>query len=221
VRGFRPGFLGAPLRMSVNAVLLPLLVAIGVFRRVNDTTFVRELPSLDGRDPGDFDRLSALSDLNAFMGDVPVGWALVAAAVTAVVVVLSILVHEVGHVVAVRRADLRVDAIDLGFAGGWVTFPDDDTLTAGKLAAIAAAGPAATALLAAASYGALAALGWSPFGDLGSGTTSSLEVTVRAVLAATFSVNLFCLVLNLLPIRPLDGHHLLVAGRLWRARHAT
>jgi Zn-dependent protease len=209
--------------MSANAGLLPLLVAIGVFGRVNDTTFVRELPSLDGgfdRDPEEFmRRLDAYGDLNAFIGDVPVGWALVAATVTAVVLVLSILVHEIGHVVAVRRAGLRVDAIDLGFAGGWVTFPDDDTLTAGKLAAIAAAGPAATALLAAASYGALAALGWSPFGDLGSDTTSSLEVTVRAVLAATFSVNLFCLVLNLLPIRPLDGHHLLVAGRLWQARH--
>jgi Zn-dependent protease len=206
--------------VSANAGLLPLIVAIGVFGRVNDTTFARKLPSLEGRDLGDVQRqLEQYADLDAFIGDVPVGWALVAAAVTAVVLMLSILAHEVGHVVAVHRAGLRADSIDLGFVGGWVTFPDDDSLTAGKLAAIAAAGPAVTALLAAAAYGALVALGWPPFGALGVDTTSSLEVTVRAVLSATFSVNLFCLVLNLLPIPPLDGHKLWTAGRMWRARH--
>lgn len=208
--------------MSANAGLLPLVVAIGVFERVNGVRFVRELPSLDGPDQrleARLQRLEAYADLDALIGEVPVGWALAAAAVTALMLVLSILAHEVGHAVAARRAGLRVDAIDLGFAGGWVTLHDADALTAGKLAAIAVAGPAVTALLAAASYAALALLGWPAFGDLGSDTTSGYEVALRAVLAATFSVNLFCLILNLLPIRPLDGHKLWTAGRLWRTRH--
>lgn len=220
MRGPRSGLLGAPLRASPNAAVLPLLVAVGVFGRVRDTTLIDRFPTVDDHDPAVFMRwLEEHPDPRALLRDVPLVWALAAAVATVLVLTLSILAHEVGHAAAARRAGLRVEAIDLGFSGGWVTLRDVDALTAGKLAAIAAAGPAVTALLAAASYGALTLLGWPPFDALGFDAASAFEAAAQPVLAAALWVNLFCLVLNLLPIPPLDGHKLWIAGRLWRTRH--
>ncbi len=145
-----------------------------------------------------------------------IGWALVAGLAVAIVYALSVLAHELGHLLAARQSGAKVSAVVLHVFGGHVEMEDDDRLTAGRLAWIAGAGPLVTAALALAAGVALAALGWpmtsSPFSESGA------EVAAGRVLSTVLALNVFALVVNLLPMRMLDGGQLLDAARLWRAR---
>jgi len=143
------------------------------------------------------------------------GWVVVAGVGVALVYGLSVLAHELGHLAAARLVGVQVAAIELHAAGGFVEMIDDDALTAGKLATIAGAGPLVTAALTLVSGLALTALGWPLTGTpIDTGADAALGRT----LSAAFLINALGLATNLLPVRPLDGAHLLVAARLWRLR---
>ena len=143
------------------------------------------------------------------------GWVVVAGLGVALVYGLSVLAHELGHLAAARLVGVEVAAIELHAAGGFVEMNDDDALTAGKLATIAGAGPLVTGALTLVSGVALTALGWPLTGTpIDTGANAALG---RA-LSAAFLINALGLATNLLPVRPLDGAHLLVAARLWRTR---
>jgi Zn-dependent protease len=159
-----------------------------------------------------FDQASSLDDVIR----PPIGWAVLAGVGVAIVYALSIVVHELAHLAAARVAGMRVAAVRLTAMGGSVELEDDDALTAGRLAAIAAAGPLASGVLALLAAVALTKLGWPLTGvpiDDGAGAAA-----IGRVLSVAFVVNAVALVVNLAPVRPLDGSQLLAAARLWRGR---
>ena len=106
-------------------------------------------------------------------------------------IVLIILVHELGHAVAVRAAGLRVVAVDVMAFGGLCRF--DGIPTPRGRVAIAWAGVLAQAVLLIGTLAGVRLLG-----------APSHAFTVDMVGAFT-GANLWMIVFNLLPIPPLDG----------------
>lgn len=111
------------------------------------------------------------------------------------IVFVSILVHELGHALTARAFGAAV-AIELNGLGGLTRWglPDGE-LTPGRRALVAAAG-SATGL----AFGGLVWLVGTQLTPAGGLSDFILETTVR--------VNVFWGLLNWLPIRPLDGGHL-------------
>jgi len=127
----------------------------------------------------------------------------------------SILLHELGHAVVARREGIGVSGIDLFFFGGIMRM-NRDTSSPGSEFRVAAAGPAVTALLAAASYGLATLI--SGAGGAFDAATFQDDASVGPVeLGVSFmaSVNLVLLIFNLIPAYPLDGGRLLRAAA-WR-----
>ena len=118
----------------------------------------------------------------------------------ALLLYLSVLVHELSHTVVALQAGLPVRRISLHLLGG-VSEIERPARTAGREAGIAAAGPAVSLAIAAVAFGV---------GEL-------LEPgTVARLLARGLMVsNLVVGVFNLLPGLPLDGGRVLSAG-VWR-----
>ena len=112
------------------------------------------------------------------------------------VVFVSILIHELGHAFTARNfgSDVAIELNGLGGLTRWSVPPED--LTPGRRALIAASG-SATGLL----FGGLVWLVATQL-EPGSGLT-------RFVVESLVYVNVFWGLLNWLPIRPLDGGHLL------------
>lgn len=115
-----------------------------------------------------------------------------------VIVFISILIHEMGHALTARMYGSSV-AIELNGLGGltrWST-PEAD-VTPGRRALIAAAGSAVGLL-----FGGLVWVVANQFGPY--------DRLTAFILRSTIYVNVFWGLLNWLPIRPLDGGHLLVS----------
>ena len=114
------------------------------------------------------------------------------------VVFVSILIHELGHALTARRLGAEV-AIELNAIGGLTRWGvRGGELSPGRRALVAASGSAVGVV-----FGALVWLVASQFGPY-SGT---LAFVIRTLIF----VNIFWGLLNWLPIRPLDGGHLLSA----------
>jgi stage IV sporulation protein FB len=114
------------------------------------------------------------------------------------VVFVSILVHEMGHALTARAFGATV-AIELNGIGGLTSWSGtEDDVGPGRRAAIAAAGSAVGVI-----FGALI---WM-FEHLTGPYTGALGFTISTLVW----VNVFWGLLNWLPIRPLDGGHLLVS----------
>lgn len=128
-------------------------------------------------------------------------WRYAVSAAFAVLLYLSVLVHELSHTVVALRAGLQVRRISLHVLGG-VSEIDRPAATPAREAGIALAGPLVSLLLAAAGY-AVGEL-------LDPGTVGRL--LARAVMLSNLLVGLF----NLLPGLPLDGGRVLSAA-VWRA----
>lgn len=204
---------GVPLRVSQMFLAVALVAGVLAGQDVAATRLVR-LPKIRTLDEAlhAFDRGS-----KAFMEVRPsLGWALAAGLGVAVIYALSVVAHELGHLAVARRMGVGVAAMQLHAYGGYVEIDDDDSLTAGRLAAIAGAGPLVTAVLALVSAVLLNSLGW-PLNGVPSEGSAGAAAGGR-VLSAAFTINGLVLAINLLPIRALDGGHLLHAARLWRAR---
>jgi Zn-dependent protease len=197
-------------RVSPLFVVVAIVIGWRAGQAVADVRFAsvpampadwRELPAwLQTHDPMDFTTTQP-----------SIGWVIAAALGVALVYALSVLAHELGHFFAARALDVEVTAVALDFAGGYVEMRDDDRLTAGKHAAIVAAGPLVTAVLALGAFIALRALGWPLTGtpDL----PTSAGVTAGRILVSVFLINSIALAVNLLPFRPLDGGQLLRLSR--------
>ncbi len=134
-----------------------------------------------------------------------------AGALTALVLIVGVLLHELGHALVARRFDLRVDGITLSWMGG-ITRMEGDANTPGGEFAVAGIGPVVSAavggliwvvrLLVLHAHGgnlAVSALGWLAF------------------------INVLLAIFNLLPAAPLDGGRVLhsivwaVTRNRWRA----
>ncbi|MDW8364068.1 MAG: hypothetical protein RMK74_16895 [Myxococcales bacterium] len=124
---------------------------------------------------------------------------LIRTAVWVIVVVASVLVHELGHAAVFRIFGIR-SAIDLYGLGG-MTIPLDASgpLPPWKNILVSLAGPVAGLLLGVVTL--VAALIWPP------STETFADELVRFLLFANFGWS----VLNLLPLTPLDGGHVVQA----------
>ncbi|ACQ80495.1 peptidase M50 [Beutenbergia cavernae DSM 12333] len=123
-----------------------------------------------------------------------------AAAGFPILLFVSVLLHELAHGAAARRFGVGVREYVVTFWGGHTQF-DREVGTPGASAAIAAAGPAANAVLAGAGWVALATGGVGGVGAV--------------LLAAATYANGIVAVFNLLPGNPLDGGRILEA-LVWR-----
>ncbi|MEO5819094.1 MAG: site-2 protease family protein [Vicinamibacteraceae bacterium] len=123
------------------------------------------------------------------------------AIVTAVLFFMSIVVHELSHVLMARARGVPARSITLFALGGVATMeiPAPDAKTEFW---IAAAGPVASVAIGLGCYAAAASLGWSPQSEMGPST---------AVLGWLGYINISLAVFNLIPGFPLDG------GRILRA----
>jgi Zn-dependent protease len=200
---------GVPLWITETFVVSAALVGLFGGRRVAQASWVTHSPP----QPDSGDPVAMSQWLEALEGPVTqqpsTGWAIAAGLCIALVFLISILAHELGHFFAARKVGARPAAIRLHFAGGQVEFEDTHRLTAGTFALMVVAGPLVTALLALASFGVL-----RTFGE----TESAAQVFFEHVFGAAFVLNAIALAVNLLPIRPLDGGQLLLAARLRLAR---
>ncbi|HUC14121.1 MAG TPA: site-2 protease family protein, partial [Acidimicrobiales bacterium] len=116
----------------------------------------------------------------------------VAGSLTAVALLVGVLVHEVAHAVAARRAKLHVDGITLWFMGG-VTRIESDSRKPSIELVVSLVGPLASGVLGGISFG-LAGLAQLAGWDLAAGSLRWLGV-INVLLGA----------FNLLPASPLDG----------------
>ncbi len=123
-----------------------------------------------------------------------------AAAAFALLLLASVLLHEVGHCVAARLLHLRVRRISVSFLAG-LTEITDPAPTPGRAFAVSASGPLVSLLLT--GGGLLAMTGLTP------GSTG------RAVVGLVALTNAGLTVFNLLPGLPLDGGAVLRAV-VWR-----
>jgi Zn-dependent protease len=125
----------------------------------------------------------------------------VAGSLTAVALLLGVLVHEVAHAVAARRAKLHVDGITLWFMGG-VTRIESDSRKPSIELVVSLVGPLSSGVLGGISFG-LAGLAQLAGWGLAAGSLRWLGV-INVLLGA----------FNLLPASPLDGGKVL-HGLLW------
>ncbi len=139
------------------------------------------------------------------------GVAYLTTVVSALLFFFSLIVHELGHAIVARRQGIEVKNIQLFLFGG-LTQMSRDANTPGEEFKIAAAGPAATALMVVVFAAIdLAIVGphrlWHAFL-----LDSDIQVTpVLLSLSWLLLMNVIVLIFNLVPAFPLDG------GRIARA----
>lgn len=115
------------------------------------------------------------------------------------IVVVSVLIHELGHALTIRSFGLRPE-ITLQWLGGLTAWSGGRDLSRGKRVFVSFAGPLAGFVFSGLVYGAFAlrpelARGLGPLG-------------MKAALTFQW-VNLYWGVINLAPVVPLDGGHML------------
>ncbi|MEV0567823.1 site-2 protease family protein [Dactylosporangium sp. NPDC050588] len=140
----------------------------------------------------------------------PVAWLFGAAG--ALLMLLSLLAHELAHALVGRHFGIRVERLTLWLLGGVAEFRDEPPSARADLL-VAGAGPL-TSVAAAAGFGSVAVLLSAAGGP----------VAVVVVLLWLTTINLLLAVFNLLPGAPLDGGRVLRAALWWwhgdRARAA-
>jgi Zn-dependent protease len=129
-------------------------------------------------------------------------WSVAAAA--SLLLLCSLLLHELAHALVARRSGVRVHSITLWMLGG-MTELDNEPPNPGTDLRIALAGPAAS-LAVAATFGGLA---------LVTGYSGAAPAVVVAAAAWLAVLNGLIAAFNMLPGAPLDGGRVLRAA-LWR-----
>ncbi len=122
--------------------------------------------------------------------------------VSALLLFLSILLHEFGHAIVARHHGIEVEEIDLWLLGG-VSKMHDEAHDPDDELRYALAGPGVTAIIA------------IVFGAISLALPASTSSVVRALVDYQLLVNVLILGFNLLPAFPLDGGRVL-RSLLWR-----
>ena len=128
----------------------------------------------------------------------------------------SVVLHELGHAVVARRNGIGITSISLWMFGGLADMREEPR-TPGAEFRIAAAGPAVTLL----AFVACIAIGYGVYGakefeDALMLRPKSNPAGVALVLGWLAYINLFVLLINLVPALPLDGGRMLRATIWWR-----
>ncbi len=170
---------------------------------------VRRQSLFEAVDPADFATFHLPEVSTPGMGATAVG-----AIVVAAIVLLSVLIHELGHVAGARLARVDVALLRLDGFGAAVEVADEEETTPEQEALTVAGGPLATMALLAVALSL-------PAGDVAGagdeGLAPVLALAWDAGRLALIWVNVLALAINLTPVRPLDGGHLLAAIRRWAA----
>jgi Zn-dependent protease len=124
----------------------------------------------------------------------------IVAVIAALLLFVSVLVHELAHSLIAKRQGIPVKSITLFVLGG-VSNLEEEARSPGREALMAGAGPLSSLVIGGAA--------------LAVGRTLQAPETVRAVLLYLGSVNILLGVFNLLPGFPLDGGRVLRAA-LWK-----
>ena len=125
-----------------------------------------------------------------------IGWGAYAAALLyALLLLASVLIHELAHALTALRYGYRVDRIVADLFGGHTVYQTPDTRP-GRQAMVAFVGPAANGVVA--LVGALAGM-------------LATEPLLWVLIGAVTWTNAFVAVFNLLPGLPLDGGHVVAA----------
>lgn len=125
------------------------------------------------------------------------------AGVTALALLVSLVLHEMGHALVAQRLGFEVLSITVFGFGGLTQFrPEPQTPRAEAL--VAAAGPAVNLLVG--------GIGWAAYQAVDG------QTALGTLLLDVFTLNLALGVFNLAPGLPLDGGRVLLAG-LWRLTH--
>jgi Zn-dependent protease len=128
----------------------------------------------------------------------------------------SVVLHEMGHAIVARRNGVAISDITLWMFGGLANLRSDPQ-TPGAEFRVAAAGPAVTLVVLAATLGAgYGIYGSSAFNDGLALTKASNPPAGAVVLGWLAYINAFVLVINLMPALPLDGGRILRAIVWWR-----
>jgi Zn-dependent protease len=128
----------------------------------------------------------------------------------------SVLLHELGHAIVARRNGLRIDDITLWMFGG-VAQMRGEMPSAGAEFRIAAAGPLVTLLIAGLCFGiGLLVADWSQFNHAAQLDRGQNVAASAVLLGWLVNINLFVLLVNLIPAFPLDGGRMLRAIAWWR-----
>jgi Zn-dependent protease len=130
------------------------------------------------------------------------------AGLAAVALFASVVVHELAHALVARRFGVRTHAISLFLFGGVATLECEPPSPLAD-ALVALAGPAMSAALALAAFGALHVAGAVV-------PTTAFDI-VAAVLAYLTVVNGVLAAFNLIPAYPMDGGRVLRA-LMWKLR---
>lgn len=143
--------------------------------------------------------IAQAAPIGAFRG--PQAYAL--AAVAAIALFASVIVHELGHALVARRFGVTTRSITLFLFGGIATLESEPPSPLAD-AAVAVAGPIVSALVAGATYLLMRAVD----------PASPLELLLAYVTVANAVLATF----NLVPAYPMDGGRVLRA-LLWRLRN--
>jgi Zn-dependent protease len=134
----------------------------------------------------------------------------------AVLLYVSVLIHELGHAVVAMRLGVPVKRITLQLLGG-VTEMAGEARSPGREFLVAVAGPVLSLLLGGLAFLTVGGLGGGPadvFRGPAGGASLSVQVAVVLLNALMFA-NLMVGVFNLLPGLPLDGG-VLLRSALWK-----
>lgn len=142
----------------------------------------------------------------------PAALAWSAAAVTALLFLLTLVVHELAHALVARRAGLTVHSMTL-FALGGISEADEEVGTAGADLKVAIVGPLTSGALGSICLGAAQLLGWTLAVDPAAPQPLAVAGSIAAWLGCG-NVAIACV--NLLPAYPLDAGRVL-RSVLWRA----
>jgi Zn-dependent protease len=128
----------------------------------------------------------------------------------------SVVLHELGHAIVARRNGMEISGITLWMFGG-VAALKGEMPSAGAEFRVAAAGPLVTIAVAIGCYAAgVALVGSSEFADAAALKPNSDASSAAVLLGWLMNINLFVLVVNLIPAYPLDGGRMLRALAWWR-----
>jgi Zn-dependent protease len=138
------------------------------------------------------------------------------ATISAFLFFISILLHEMGHALVARRNGIEISDISLWMFGGMANLRSDPR-TAGAEFRIAAAGPLMTLLVIVVSIAAgFGFYGTTHFEDALALRSGTNPAPVAVVLGWLANINIFVLLINLIPALPLDGGRMLRALVWWR-----
>jgi len=138
------------------------------------------------------------------------------ATISAFLFFASIVFHELGHAIVARRNGIEITSISLWMFGGMADLREDPR-TAGAEFRIAAAGPAVTLLVVVLTLVAgFAFFGADQFEDALALRSKTNPEPVAVILGWLANINVFVLLINLMPALPLDGGRILRAAVWWR-----